>query len=574
MNSLLLLPSARLIPAELRVDFGEIPSGMIPLNSQPALRHIAAPYAAAGFDVIAAVHEKAAAVEAYVDRHPDLRARALDVGATESIGETVAVALHSLPRLPRRLVVNFADTLLEAVVTAPDAVCYAHADDLFRWTSFEAAEDARIIAIDEKDRLKPQAGGSVFVGVFACSDPAAFLALLDRFLMAQSGAVDPFWRAVQEYHNSLPPKRRVLQPAGEWKDFGHLDTYYATQRSYFLNQRCFNSMSVDLGRGVLRKSSAHAAKLAAEIDWYRALPADLQYLGPRVFDYRRDPGQTSAEMEFYGYPALNDVYLHGAWDPGVWSQVLRAIGRAVDGMRAHRLALPVGARRESLRAMYESKTAERLAPILADRRFAPFLRDSVVINGRRCAGLARCLDALPAALSAGGVYDPPEFTIIHGDLCLSNILYDRRSGFVRLIDPRGSFGASGIYGDPRYDLAKLSHSLHGDYDFYVNGLFSFRDEGGEVACRPFRGALHDAVRRMFRDWLAARQGEDRRAIRLIESLLFLSMVPLHADRPAAQLAFVARGLELFDRAVHSTPTAPTELPRYVPGYESHHHHGR
>ena len=28
-----------------------------------------------------------------------------------------------------------------------------------------------------------------------------------------------------------------------------------------------------------------------------------------------------------------------------------------------------------------------------------------------------------------------------------------------------------IYGDPRYDLCKLNHSIEGDYDFFVNGLF-------------------------------------------------------------------------------------------------------
>ena len=48
----------------------------------------------------------------------------------------------------------------------------------------------------------------------------------------------------------------------------------ATQRSFFLNHRCFNSVSVDLGRGVLRKSSTHSQKLAQEIEWYRDLPAE------------------------------------------------------------------------------------------------------------------------------------------------------------------------------------------------------------------------------------------------------------------------------------------------------------
>ena len=61
--------------------------------------------------------------------------------------------------------------------------------------------------------------------------------------------------------------------------------------------------------------------------------------------------------------------------------------------------------------------------------------------------------------------------IVHGDLCLSNILYDLRSRICKLLDPRGSFGAAGIYGDPRYDVAKLYHSIYGLYDFITNDLF-------------------------------------------------------------------------------------------------------
>jgi hypothetical protein len=45
-------------------------------------------------------------------------------------------------------------------------------------------------------------------------------------------------------------------------------------------------------------------------------------------------------------------------------------------------------------------------------------------------------------------------------------------------------------------------------------------------------------------------------VNVIESLLFLSMIPLHADRPRSQTAFLARGLELFTDAVHGLQTQP------------------
>ena len=60
----------------------------------------------------------------------------------------------------------------------------------------------------------------------------------------------------------------------------------------------------------------------------------------------------------------------------------------------------------------------------------------------------------------------------HGDPCFSNILFDRRIGLMRLIDPRGAIQRKDAMLHPLYDVAKFSHSLCGGYDFVNNGLFS------------------------------------------------------------------------------------------------------
>jgi hypothetical protein len=139
----------------------------------------------------------------------------------------------------------------------------------------------------------------------------------------------------------------------------------------------------------------------------------------------------------------------------------------------------------------------------------------------------------------------PYFTVIHGDFCLSNILYDRRNRFIRLIDPRGEFGSIEVYGDYRYDLAKLCHSFEGDYDFFVNDLLELDWRGGELLYSAHLDSRHLEVKRLFRQWIQGRWKDKYAEIKLIESLLFLSMVPLHADRFRSQEAFLARGLELF-----------------------------
>ena len=64
--------------------------------------------------------------------------------------------------------------------------------------------------------------------------------------------------------------------------------------------------------------------------------------------------------------------------------------------------------------------------------------------------------------------------ISHGDLCFSNILFDTRVESIKCIDPRGITpkGEYSIYGDRRYDLAKLYHSVVGLYDFIIAGRYS------------------------------------------------------------------------------------------------------
>ena len=56
-----------------------------------------------------------------------------------------------------------------------------------------------------------------------------------------------------------------------------------------------------------------------------------------------------------------------------------------------------------------------------------------------------------------------KFNIIHGDNTFSNTIADENSK-IWFIDPRGVFGSTPIYGDRRYDYAKLYYSAYGNYD--------------------------------------------------------------------------------------------------------------
>jgi hypothetical protein len=106
----------------------------------------------------------------------------------------------------------------------------------------------------------------------------------------------------------------------------------------------------------------------------------------------------------------------------------------------------------------------------------------------------------------------------HGDLCLSNILlcFD---GKVRFIDPRG---VESIWLDEYYDIAKLSQSFLGEYDYIINDL--------PVIPKPY-------IKDMFIGY-TARAGMSHQLLIAYEASLFISMCPLHADRPDHVKAFL------------------------------------
>jgi hypothetical protein len=195
------------------------------------------------------------------------------------------------------------------------------------------------------------------------------------------------------------------------------------------------------------------------------------------------------------------------------------------------------------------KTQQRLARLEGPPELVRLTRQAgpLTVNGRRMQNLPALWPRITAEVDrlAANV----EGSIVHGDLCLSNVLYDLRSRVCKLLDPRGSFGVAGIYGDPRYDVAKLYHSVYGLYDFLTNDLFHVAVDGDEIRLEIRTRPYHRQIRERFEKVFFPRF--ERREILLLTGLLFASMPALHYDAPARQLAMYTRALELFDELFSS-----------------------
>lgn len=107
---------------------------------------------------------------------------------------------------------------------------------------------------------------------------------------------------------------------------------------------------------------------------------------------------------------------------------------------------------------YIGKTFSRLQKV---RELVPFAKEQAVkINGRKCRNVFYEREKLERAVKK---FFPEEFCFLHGDCTFSNIMLKEDKTPV-LIDPRGYFGTTELYGDAAYDWAKLYYSLVGNYD--------------------------------------------------------------------------------------------------------------
>ena len=126
---------------------------------------------------------------------------------------------------------------------------------------------------------------------------------------------------------------------------------------------------------------------------------------------------------------------------------------------------------------------------------------------------------------------------IHGDLCLSNILYCSASSSFFLIDPRGDILTPHVY-----DFAKISHSILGGYDFILSGNFSLllQEEGIKLHMpSPPLGLKND-----FLDFIQSSSIISINEVRLLEAFLFATMIPFHFENGLRCLAFVIRAKDI------------------------------
>lgn len=537
-----LILSAGRIPEELESIFGSIPSGLIPINRKPILfwiidgliadnfKHI---YVTIGFgkEKIANLLQK--------KYHNSITL--IEVDYHKLPGNAVLEATRSISG--DRLLVILGDTLIKDKLSKfPQNDSYVLCSRQFletkRWCMVRHERGKIAKLYDKMSLSKDDSGLSALIGVYFFKQ----LAILKNIATDLRDHRKIEISEILERYTRLDPIECMNYDS--WYDVGHIDSYYFAKRAS-LQSRFFNHLEFDDLLGTITKTSEDQEKLAGEISWYHQVPPKLSVLTPKIIDYSVET-QPFVKMEYVGYPTLAELWLYGELHERIWINIINRLLRILNLFGKYQGNVPL----EDYLAMYFNKTNSRVRKAISNSAVIDKLFSSkqVVINKVEFSNWHSLRDELVSKVH--DLYNIKDNCFIHGDLCFPNILYDINNGLFKFIDPRGVWGSSS-YGDIKYDIAKLRHSIAGHYDRIVNGLFDVATHQNEINLSISGANRYKNVRNYY-DTTVGRSW-DINQIKFIEGLHFISMMPLHKEDERKQIAFYAMGIARLNEVLRMTP---------------------
>lgn len=305
--------------------------------------------------------------------------------------------------------------------------------------------------------------------------------------------------------------------------------------------RFFNALQGD--EYTVTKRSTNKAKIKSEYTFYHLLPEAMKIWFVMPIHYCEDAETASYTMERLHVTDLAVRYVHGAIDLQEMTEIFEKLFHFL-ALRERR-TVTKEAYAQLCEKLYVTKVEERIAQLGEHegfRRLDGWVASGTAFNG--IDDIVRKYKKLYYDLTKS-VKFKAELAIGHGDLCFSNILYQRDAGLLKLIDPKGCRQEKELYTDPYYDLAKLSHSVCGNYDFFNSGLYQVV-LGEDMKFHLSVDTDNEAYRKLFQEFLE-RAGYDYRIVRLYEASLFLSMLPLHMDREQKVFALLQNAVSIMEQ---------------------------
>jgi hypothetical protein len=303
--------------------------------------------------------------------------------------------------------------------------------------------------------------------------------------------------------------------------------------------RFFNNL--DYSENVVTKSSADIDKLRAEYNFSKLAPDAIKHYLVLPYNFKVENGRASYSMERITSSDLSITFTSGEMSIDEFQS---ALDLAFEYLEARPVKTVPKAKFQSVHdKLYLKKVDRRISDL--NKTSAGKQIDALIKAGTRFSSLKEVVNFYKELLSVH-VYkrqDDVTLSASHGDLCFSNMfLVDKE---LKLIDPKGVRIKSDLYLDAYYDVAKLSHSILGLYDYFNVSKYTISLKDNLCFSLDFSSLPNPAFAELFKSKL--RDADyDYALVRLYEASLFLSMLPLHIDAPRKAFAFILNAINILE----------------------------
>lgn len=516
-----LIMSAAYVDMELQSEFGALPPSFLPLGNRRLFQHqnTVIPQGIKKYISLPESYSISPTDAAWLEEN---NFTILSTPDGLSLGASLVAAISLIEdNFDSPLHVLFGDTLITQLPLGNNLVAITEVEDGYNWATINNSPNSPWLSAKNTFTSSNQ----MVCGYFKFNQPRQLIRLITQSHW-------DFLDALNRYHNQIGLQTISTD---HWLDFGHVNTYYRS-KAKFTTQRAFNELIIT--PDWIEKSSSKNIKIKAEAKWFELLPFEMRHFIPQFMGSQENQGRYKYRLEYLHHTALNELYVFSELPTIVWNNIFNScinfISQCQEFPAPHDIAC------SSLDDLFGEKTANRLSEFCANRHIS--LEDVWLFDGEEIT-----LNDILSTSSQWLPTDKSQPSVMHGDFCFSNILYDFRTNRIKTIDPRGLTPNNEltIYGDTRYDIAKLSHSVLGLYDWIIAGYYHVDITNKDITLHIPSTQRQQDLQQLFIEIVGKKFNLTPMNLYAMQIQLFLSMLPLHSDDQQRQDALFANAFRLY-----------------------------
>ena len=347
--------------------------------------------------------------------------------------------------------------------------------------------------------------------------------------------------------HSFDDKYSVKIKKINWLDIGHSANYFNTKINFF-SSRAFNKISFNKEKGIIEKTSKNINKLTKEFNFIYKLPPEIKSYFPQVVSKIKLKKEVKISMDYFPFPNVSELQIFWKMDSSQWIALFDSIENYLKVCNQFKKNYHT----KKYINFHLNKLNSRLKQFktnLTKKYYFLFEDDFILINNKKLFGLKKILKYIKFSLNNNYCY--PNYSIMHGDLCFNNILYDPITEKMKLIDPRGSFdNNTSTFGDQKYDISKLIHSSIYGYDYLISDLYDFEISNKKINYEIHFRDNHNFLSKISHN-LIKKFDYNINEIKFFTGLLFLTMPPLHYESLKKQITMFSIGIEIINDCINN-----------------------